>query len=66
MGDEGFGFEFDINNTPIRIGHVGGLVIKDNVEIGNYCVIDRGTIDNTVIESNVKINDFQKSLIMFI
>jgi UDP-3-O-[3-hydroxymyristoyl] glucosamine N-acyltransferase len=60
LGDEGFGFEFDINNTPIRIGHVGGLVIKDNVEIGNYCVIDKGTIDNTVIESNVKINDFSK------
>jgi UDP-3-O-[3-hydroxymyristoyl] glucosamine N-acyltransferase len=60
LGDEGFGYAFNTENTPIRIPHFGGLIIKDNVEVGNNCIIDKGTIDNTIIESNVKINDFSK------
>lgn len=60
LGDEGFGFEFDTNGIPVRIGHHGRLIIGNNVEIGNNCIINKGTIDNTIIEDNVKINDFSK------
>ncbi|MBN1768007.1 MAG: hypothetical protein JXR50_11305 [Prolixibacteraceae bacterium] len=60
LGDEGFGFEFDTNNVPIRMVHFGGLFIGDYVEIGNNCVINKGTIDDTIIEEHVKINDFSK------
>jgi len=60
LGDEGFGFEFDTNGIPVRIGHHGRLIIGNNVEIGNNCIISKGTIDNTIIDDNVKINDFSK------
>lgn len=60
LGDEGFGFEFDTNNVPIRMAHFGGLVIGDYVEIGNNCIVNKGTIDDTIIEEHVKINDFSK------
>lgn len=56
IGEEGFGFERDENGTPIRIPHMGGVIIGDNVEIGVLCSIARGTIDNTIIGSNTKID----------
>lgn len=60
LGDEGFGFEFDTNSIPLRMAHFGGLVIGDYVEIGNNCIINKGTIDDSIIEEHVKINDLSK------
>ena len=57
IGEEGFGFERDENGVPIRIPHLGRVVIGDNVEIGASTVIARGTLDDTIIENNVKIDD---------
>lgn len=57
IGEEGFGFERDENGVPIRIPHMGGVVIGNCVEIGAGTVIARGTIDNTCIDDNVKIDD---------
>lgn len=56
IGEDGFGFDFD-EKVPIRIPHIGGVVIGDNVEIGSKCTINRGTIGNTIINRNVKIDD---------
>ena len=42
----------------IRFPSSGGVVIEDNVEIGNNCVIARGIFDDTEIGRNCKINDF--------
>jgi UDP-3-O-[3-hydroxymyristoyl] glucosamine N-acyltransferase len=57
IGEEGFGFERDEKGIPIRIPHLGRVIIGDNVEIGAVNTIMRGTIDDTVIEDNVKIDD---------
>lgn len=57
LGTDGFGFEYSPERIPIRIHHLGGLRIGENVEIGCNTVICRGTIDDTVIERDVKIDD---------
>lgn len=57
IGEEGFGFEFDENGTPIRIPHMGSVEIGDSVEIGNFTTISKGTLTNTIIHSHVKIDN---------
>ncbi len=57
IGEDGFGFEFDEDHTPIRIPHLGKVIIHNHVEIGASCTIARGTIDDTLIKNDVKIDD---------
>lgn len=57
IGHDGFGFENDEFGIPIRIPHIGGVVIGVGVEIGSGTVIARGTLTNTVIGNHVKIDD---------
>ncbi len=57
IGEDGFGFDFEENGIPVRIPHLGKVVVHDNVEIGANCTIARGTIRDTVIHKNVKIDD---------
>lgn len=57
IGTQGFGYEFDDDGAPILIPHLGGVVIGDDVEIGNHVSIAQGTIDPTRIRSHVKIDD---------
>jgi len=57
IGEDGFGFDFEEDKTPVRIPHKGRVVIHDNVEIGAHTTIARGTIQDTVINDNVKIDD---------
>jgi UDP-3-O-[3-hydroxymyristoyl] glucosamine N-acyltransferase len=57
IGEAGFGFERDLDNIPVRILHLGGVVIGNRVEIGSLNTVCRGTLSNTVIEDDVKIDD---------
>jgi UDP-3-O-[3-hydroxymyristoyl] glucosamine N-acyltransferase len=57
IGEEGFGFEFDANGAPVRIPHLGRVVIGDHVEIGAMDVIARGTLGDTVISDHAKLDD---------
>jgi UDP-3-O-[3-hydroxymyristoyl] glucosamine N-acyltransferase len=57
IGEEGFGFEYEEDGTPIRIPHLGSVEIGDFVEIGNFTAIARGTLKNTIIHSHVKIDN---------
>lgn len=57
IGEEGFGFEYEEDGTPIRIPHLGSVKIGDYVELGNFTVIAKGTLGNTVIKSNVKTDN---------
>lgn len=57
IGGDGFGFERDENGIPIRIPHLGGVVIGRNVEIGAFSTICAGTIEPTIIEDYTKIDD---------
>ncbi len=49
IGADGFGYERDTGGELVRIPHVGGVVIEDNVEIGANAAIDRGAIEDTWI-----------------
>lgn len=57
IGEDGFGFDFEEDGTPIRIPHIGNLEIGDNVEIGAKNTIARATLGKTIIENNVKTDD---------
>ena len=57
IGGEGFGFERDESGVPIHFPHCGSIEIGNNVYIGANCTIARATIDKTIIEDNVKIDD---------
>jgi|APSaa5957512535_1039671.scaffolds.fasta_scaffold25690_2 UDP-3-O-[3-hydroxymyristoyl] glucosamine N-acyltransferase LpxD len=57
IGEDGFGFDFEEDGTPVRIPHIGKVIIEDNVEIGAKCTIARGTLSSTIIKNNVKLDD---------
>lgn len=57
IGEEGFGFERDELGRPIRLIHLGSVLIGDDVEIGSLTTVCRGTLDDTVIEDFAKIDD---------
>lgn len=57
IGGEGFGIEKDELGNNFRIPHIGGVVIKDNVEIGALTTVCSGTIEPTLVEEYAKIDD---------
>ena len=57
LGSDGFGFERLEDGSPVKFVHLGGVDIGDNVEIGANTCITRGTLGNTIIEDNVKIDN---------
>ena len=57
IGSVGFGLERDEAGTWFRLPHVGGVTIGDDVEIGSSSVVARGTIGNTTIKDDCKIDD---------
>jgi len=56
IGADGFGFAFD-GERSIKIAQLGGVSIGDDVEIGAGSTVDRGALDDTVIEQGVKIDN---------
>jgi acetyltransferase-like isoleucine patch superfamily enzyme len=57
IGEDGFGFERDEEGVPIRIQHLGSVIIGNGVEIGSLNTVCRGTLGNTIIEDGVKTDD---------
>lgn len=57
IGSDGFGYYKNNKGINTKIQHYGGVVIGNNVEIGANVCIDRGTLDDTVIGNNVKIDN---------
>ena len=57
IGTDGFGYAQDSDHIWNKIPQMGSVVIKDNVDIGSNTTIDRGTIDDTIINSGVKIDN---------
>ena len=49
--------EGDVEQVIFKIPSIGSVVIGNNVEIGANSTIDRGTIENTTIGDNTKIDD---------
>jgi UDP-3-O-[3-hydroxymyristoyl] glucosamine N-acyltransferase len=56
IGSDGFGFAPNAG-TWLKIPQVGSVVIGDDVEIGANTTIDRGTIEDTVIEDGAKLDN---------
>jgi len=56
IGSDGFGFAPN-QGKWVKIAQLGGVVIGDNVEIGANTTIDRGALNNTVIEKGVKLDN---------
>lgn len=57
IGSVGFGYEKTESSEYKLITHIGNIVIKDDVEIGNNTCIDRAVLGSTVIGKNVKIDN---------
>jgi UDP-3-O-[3-hydroxymyristoyl] glucosamine N-acyltransferase len=56
IGADGFGFAFDVDHW-VKVPQVGRVVIGDDVEVGANTTIDRGAIEDTVIEAGVKLDN---------
>ena len=56
LGSDGFGFARGPEGW-VRIRQLGGVRVGDNVEIGAGTTIDRGTLEHTVIEDGVIIDN---------
>ena len=56
IGADGFGIADD-NGHWVKIPQIGSVRIGDDVEIGANTTIDRGALDDTVIEEGVKLDN---------
>ena len=56
IGNDGFGYAEEAGKW-VKIPQVGRVVIHDFVDIGANTTIDRGAIDDTVIEEGVKLDN---------
>lgn len=57
IGGQGYGFYTSNKGILENFPSLGGVVIGDNVEIGYGCAIVKGTINNTVLHDNVKLDN---------
>lgn len=56
IGADGFGYA-NQDGVWVKIPQVGRVVIADNVDIGANTTIDRGALDDTMIEQGVKLDN---------
>jgi UDP-3-O-[3-hydroxymyristoyl] glucosamine N-acyltransferase len=56
VGADGFGIAPD-GDRWVKIPQIGGVRIGDDVEVGANTTIDRGALDDTVIEEGVKLDN---------
>lgn len=56
IGADGFGMAMDEDHW-LKIPQIGRVIIGDDVEIGANTTIDRGALDDTVIEDGVKLDN---------
>ena len=57
IGADGYGYYRDESGNNVRVPHFGGVVIGNDVEIGANTCIDRGTLTDTKIGANAKIDN---------
>jgi UDP-3-O-[3-hydroxymyristoyl] glucosamine N-acyltransferase len=56
IGADGFGFANE-KGAWIKIAQLGGVQLGDDVEIGACVTIDRGALNDTIIEDGVKLDN---------
>jgi len=61
IGNDGFGYAEEVSEDHskywVKIPQIGRVIIHDHVDIGANTTIDRGAIDDTVIEEGVKLDN---------
>jgi UDP-3-O-[3-hydroxymyristoyl] glucosamine N-acyltransferase len=57
IGSDGFGLAQDDHGQWINIPQQGRVVLFDHVNIGANTTVDRGTLEDTIIEEGVKIDN---------
>jgi UDP-3-O-[3-hydroxymyristoyl] glucosamine N-acyltransferase len=56
LGADGFGLAFD-QGAWLKVPQLGRVVIGDDCEIGANTTIDRGALDDTVLEEDVRLDN---------
>ena len=56
IGQTGFGFNFE-KKKRIKFPHIGRVIIENDVIIGSFCTIDRGSLTDTVIGEFTSIDN---------
>ena len=56
LGADGFGLAFDKDHW-IKVPQLGGVMIGDDCEIGANTTIDRGALEDTVLEEDVRLDN---------
>ncbi|MEJ2554126.1 MAG: UDP-3-O-(3-hydroxymyristoyl)glucosamine N-acyltransferase [Gammaproteobacteria bacterium] len=56
IGSDGFGLAND-GGRWVKVPQLGGVIIGDDVEIGANTTVDRGALDDTIIEDGVKLDN---------
>ncbi len=61
IGSDGFGLAFDRSGADhghwVKLPQLGGVRIGDDCEIGANTTIDRGALDDTVLEEDVRLDN---------
>ena len=57
IGSDGFGYAYTKDKKPVKIYHMGKVVLGNRVEIGANTTIDRGVFGNTYIGDDTKIDN---------
>jgi UDP-3-O-[3-hydroxymyristoyl] glucosamine N-acyltransferase len=56
IGADGFGYAEEVGRW-VKIPQVGRVVIEDHVDIGANTTIDRGALDDTIVEEGAKLDN---------
>ena len=56
IGQVGFGFNFE-KMKRIKFPHIGRVIIENDVQIGSFCTIDRGSLTDTIIGEFTSIDN---------
>tara|TARA_B100001093_G_scaffold511230_1_gene578668 strand:- start:223 stop:1191 length:969 start_codon:yes stop_codon:yes gene_type:complete len=57
IGQNGFGFAYDEVHYPIKIFHIGRVIIQNGVTINANCTLDKGSFNDTIIGENTYIDN---------
>ncbi len=57
IGSDGFGFAREVDGHWLKIPQTGSVIIGNDVEIGANTTIDRGALEDTVIDDGVKLDN---------
>ena len=57
IGSDGFGLALGPDGRWVKVPQLGGVWVGDDVEIGANTTIDRGALEDTVIEEGVKLDN---------